>query len=99
MASPLEMVSWVVVNLVDHPDDVRVRRLERDGGEIFEVHVHPEDLGQVIGKGGATAKSVRTLLEAMGKRSGKAYGFEIADEDVHSEGDADAAPAAEDATA
>ena len=94
----MEMVSWVVVNLVDHPEDVRVRRLERDGGEIFEVHVHPEDLGQVIGKGGSTAKSVRTLLEAMGKRARKVYGFEIADEDTHKD-DAEAAPAAEDASA
>lgn len=93
MASPLELVSWVTINLVDHPDDVRVRRLERDGGEIFEVHVHPDDLGQVIGKGGLTAKSLRTLLEAMGKRAGRNYGLEIADEDVL-DGDEAAAPAA-----
>lgn len=95
MASPLDLVSWVVVNLVDHPDDVRIRRLERDGGEIFEVHVHPDDLGQVIGKGGLTAKSLRTLLEAMGKRSGRTMGLEIADEDAVA---GDDAPAAADET-
>jgi len=83
MSNPLELVSWVAVNLVDHPDDIRVRRLEKDGAEIFEMHVHPDDLGQIIGKGGMTAKSLRTLLEAMGKKNGKVYGFEIADEDGH----------------
>jgi hypothetical protein len=81
MGNPLELISWVAVNLVDHPDDIRVRRLEKDGAEIFEMHVHPDDLGQIIGKGGMTAKSLRTLLEAMGKKNGKVYGFEIADED------------------
>ena len=81
MSNPLELVSWVAVNLVDHPEDIRVRRLEKDGAEIFEMHVHPDDLGQIIGKGGMTAKSLRTLLEAMGKKNGKVYGFEIADED------------------
>ncbi|HPF34503.1 MAG TPA: KH domain-containing protein [Candidatus Krumholzibacteria bacterium] len=97
MASALDLVSWVVVNLVDHPDDVRIRRLERDGGEIFEVHVHADDLGQVIGKGGQTAKSLRTLLEAMGKRSGRTFGLEIADEDaVAAEA---AAPAADETSA
>ncbi len=83
MGNPLELISWVAVNLVDHPDDIRVRRLEKDGAEIFEMHVHPDDLGQIIGKGGMTAKSLRTLLEAMGKKNGKVYGFEIADEDNH----------------
>jgi len=81
MSNVLDLVSWVAVNLVDHPEDIRVRRLEKDGGEIFEIHVHPEDLGQIIGKGGMTAKSLRILLEAMGKKNGKIYGFEIADED------------------
>lgn len=95
MASPLDLVSWVTVNLVDHPDEVRIRRLERDGGEIFEVHVHPDDLGQVIGKGGLTAKSLRTLLEAMGKRAGRSYGLEIADEDAAE----DAAPSADETSA
>lgn len=77
----LELVSYILVNLVDHPEDVRIQTLEKDGEEIFQVSVHAEDLGKVIGKGGLTAKSVRSLLQAVGARENKRYGFEITEED------------------
>jgi hypothetical protein len=80
MSKAMELVSFIVVNLVDHPDDVSIRMEERDGEEVFEVSVHPDDLGQVIGKGGQTARSVRALLQAVGARVDRRFGFEIADE-------------------
>jgi len=76
-----ELVSFIMVNLVDHPEDVEIQRLEKDGEEIFQVSVHDDDLGKVIGKGGQTAKSVRSLLQAVGARMNRHYGFEIAEED------------------
>jgi uncharacterized protein len=77
----LELVSFILVNLVDHPDDVKIQPLDKDGEEIFQVSVNAEDLGKVIGKGGQTAKSIRSLLQAVGARDNKRYGFEIAEED------------------
>lgn len=76
-----ELVAFLAVNLVDHPEDVRIETLERDGEEVFVLHVHPDDLGQAIGKNGATARSVRGLLQAVGMRYDRRYGFEIADGD------------------
>jgi hypothetical protein len=80
MSKAMELVSFIVVNLVDHPDDVSIVMQERDGEQVFEVSVHPDDLGQVIGKGGQTARSVRALLQAIGARENRHFGFEIADE-------------------
>lgn len=63
-----EFVEYVVKALVAHPDDVSVRRSVDDMGILLELSVNPEDMGKVIGKAGATAKSIRTLLRVLGSR-------------------------------
>ena len=62
-----DALDHLVRGIVDHPDDVRVssRRLRR--GELLEVHVHPDDLGRVIGRSGRTAKALRTVVGALSK--------------------------------
>lgn len=63
-----EFVEYVVKALVSHPEDVAVRRSVDDMGVLLELSVNPEDMGKVIGKAGATAKSIRTLLRVLGSR-------------------------------
>lgn len=63
-----EFVEYVVKALVAHPEDVSVRRSVDDMGVLLELSVNPEDMGKVIGKAGATAKSIRTLLRVLGSR-------------------------------
>ena len=64
-----EFVEYVVRALVSHPDDVSVKRSVDDMGVLLELSVNPEDMGKVIGKAGATAKSIRTLLRVLGSRN------------------------------
>src|SRR5476651_521313 len=64
-----EFVEYVVKALVSHPDDVAVKRSVDDMGVLLELSVNPEDMGKVIGKAGATAKSIRTLLRVLGSRN------------------------------
>jgi predicted RNA-binding protein YlqC (UPF0109 family) len=59
-----ELVEYVARALVDHPDDVTVRVVEGERTKVLELKVHPNDMGQVIGKQGRTAKAMRTLLTA-----------------------------------
>lgn len=63
-----EFVEYVVKALVAHPEDVSVRRSVDDMGVLLELSVNPDDMGKVIGKAGATAKSIRTLLRVLGSR-------------------------------
>jgi predicted RNA-binding protein YlqC (UPF0109 family) len=58
-------VSHLVKGIVEHPDDVKVTARSNARGEVLEVHVHPEDLGRVIGRSGRTAKSIRTVVNAL----------------------------------
>ncbi len=55
----------VVKGIVDHPDDVTVRSATSPRGDVLEVRVHPDDRGRVIGRGGRTAKALRTLITAL----------------------------------
>jgi predicted RNA-binding protein YlqC (UPF0109 family) len=64
-----EFVEYVVKALVAHPEDVQVKRSVDDMGVLLELAVNPEDMGKVIGKAGATAKSIRTLLRVLGSRN------------------------------
>lgn len=73
----LELISYIVVNLVEHPEEVTVDIAQRQGRDIFQVRVHQEDLGKVIGKGGQTARALRVLLMAVSARTNQRIGLEI----------------------
>lgn len=60
-----KVLDHLVRGIVDHPDDVEVRRQNGRRGEMLEVCVHPEDLGRVIGRNGRTAGALRTVVSAL----------------------------------
>ncbi len=68
MEKDQEFVEFVVKALVDHPDDVRTERVVDEMGVLITLHLNPEDMGQVIGRMGQTAKSLRTLLRVVGAK-------------------------------
>lgn len=61
-------VEYVVKSLVDHPDEVKTERTVDEMGVLISLHLHPEDMGQVIGRNGQTAKALRTLLRVVGAK-------------------------------
>jgi hypothetical protein len=64
-----EFVEYVVRALVSNPEAVSVKRSVDDMGVLLELSVDPADMGKVIGKAGATAKSIRTLLRVLGAKN------------------------------
>jgi len=63
-----EFVEYLVKALVDHPTDVKTERTVDEMGVLITLHLNPEDMGQVIGRQGQTAKSIRTLLRVVGAK-------------------------------
>ena len=63
-----DSLEHLVRGIVDNPDEVRVELLTTRRGRTLEVHVHPDDLGKVIGRGGRTATALRTLVAGIGGR-------------------------------
>lgn len=76
-----QFVEFVVKSLVGNPDAVKVDRRIDEKGVLLELTVDPEDLGRVIGKRGATAQSLRTLLRALGTKNEARYNLKIVDVD------------------
>jgi uncharacterized protein len=63
-----DALEHLVKGIVDHSDDVRIEKVSGRRGTTLEVHVHPEDVGKVIGRNGRTAKALRTVVAAVGGR-------------------------------
>jgi len=63
-----DAVEHLVRGIVANPDDVQVELITGRRGRTVEVHVHPDDLGKVIGRGGRTATALRTLVSGIGGR-------------------------------
>lgn len=86
-----QFVEFVVKSLVGNPDAVKVERRIDEKGVLLELTVDPEDLGRVIGKRGATAQSLRTLLRALGTKNEARYNLKIIDNGEPQSGSASAA--------
>lgn len=74
-----QFIEFIVKSLVGKPDAVKVERRIDEKGVLLELTVDAEDLGRVIGKRGATAQSLRTLLRALGTKNDARYNLKIVD--------------------
>ena len=72
-----ELVKYVAMALVEHPDQVSVNRTETDDAIVIELRVAPDDMGKVIGKQGRIAKSIRMLVKAATVKDDKPTFVEI----------------------
>jgi predicted RNA-binding protein YlqC (UPF0109 family) len=72
-----ELIRYMAVNLVEKPDEVRVELVEERNANVYELEVSEPDLGKVIGRGGKTARALRTVVQAVAPRSRKRTLVEI----------------------
>jgi len=72
-----EFLEYLVKSLVDHPDDVKVDRKVDEMGVLLSLHVNPMDMGQVVGRQGMTAKSIRSLLRIVGVKNNARVNLKI----------------------
>ena len=73
----VELVEYIVRQLVSEPDSVKVTMEEIDGVNQVFVSVAPQDTGKIIGKQGKIAKALRTLVRCAASKEGKKYNIEI----------------------
>jgi len=72
-----QLIEDIVRALVDLPDEVRISEVIGEHAHVLELKVAKEDLGKVIGKGGAHASAIRTLMAAASGKEKKRYILEI----------------------
>lgn len=67
--SDKEFLEYVIKALVDNPDDVKIDRKVDEMGVLLSLKVNAEDMGQIIGKDGATARAIRNLVRIVGLKN------------------------------
>jgi predicted RNA-binding protein YlqC (UPF0109 family) len=78
MVKPVqEMLEKIVKSLVENPQDVVVTPIEGDSTVVFEVQVHSEDTGKVIGKKGRTINALRTIIRSSANTGSKKVIMEL----------------------
>ena len=74
-----ELLTYLIQNLVDHPEEVSVTERASGSETVFEVRVADGDMGKVIGRQGRIVKQIRILMKAVAARKGKKVSVEILD--------------------
>lgn len=80
-----QFVEYIVKNLVENPEDVKVERTIDEKGVLLTLSVNKEDLGRIIGRRGATAQSLRALLRALALKNNAHYNLKISDNEEKNE--------------
>lgn len=74
-------LDFVVRGLVDRPDAVQITPTEKNGLTVYELRVHPTDMGKIIGRQGATINAIRALLLVGSAKKGQRCALEVIDEE------------------
>lgn len=77
--SDRKFLEYVVKELVDHPEAVKIDRTVDEMGVLLTLDVHAEDMGKIIGRQGNTAKAIRTLLRVVGMKNNARVNLKISE--------------------
>ena len=73
----INFLEFVVKSIVDKPEDVKVERKIDEMGVLLTLQVHKDDMGQVVGRKGSTAKAIRSLLRIVGLKNNARVNLKI----------------------
>ena len=65
-----EFIEYILNQIVNHPDEIEVNEVTQNGLTIYEINVHEDDMGLVIGKSGRNIRSIRSLIKSKAIKDG-----------------------------
>lgn len=77
LSADQDFLETTVKAMVDHPDEVKITRTVDEMGVLLTLKVNAQDMGQIIGRQGSTAKAIRTLLRVIGMKNNARVNFKI----------------------
>ena len=75
--SDQNFLEFLVKAIVDHPDEVKIERRVDEMGVLLLLKVNSQDMGQIIGRDGNTAKAIRALLRIVGIKNNARVNLKI----------------------
>ena len=73
------LLEYLLIHLVDNPDQVSIEVQEEGELTVFILHVAPEDMGKVIGKQGKVINALRTIARVRAVKENTHINITIAD--------------------
>lgn len=73
-------IEYVVKSVVDHPEEVKIEQTDRGGTKVYQLKLHPDDIGKIIGKGGVMINAMRSLVQAASAKRGERCLIEVLNE-------------------
>lgn len=92
MEQDQQFLEYVVKSLVEHPESVAIKRTVDEMGVLLTLSVHKDDMGKIIGRSGATAKAIRTVLRVVGMKNDARVNLKIDEPEGSERQTGDAAP-------
>lgn len=80
-----DTLTYLVTAIVDHPEDVVIDERQVEDMTVFTLHVNPEDMGKIIGKGGRIIRSIRDLIKILAAKKNLYVDVEIAEDQRNAE--------------
>jgi len=77
MEKDQQFLEFVIKELVDNPNDVKVKRTVDEMGVLLTLDINGQDMGKIIGRSGNTAKALRTLLRVVGMKDNARVNLKI----------------------
>lgn len=75
------LIGFILIHLVDHPEDVVIDETKGEQETTYLIHVHAEDVGRVIGKGGSVIQSIRQIARVRATKEGERVRIDVFTED------------------
>lgn len=76
-----DTLTWLVKQIVDSPQDVRIDEAETEGRTVLTISVNQEDMGKVIGKSGRIIRAIRDLMKVLATKKGIYVDVAVSDEE------------------
>lgn len=73
------LLEFIVIHLVEHPEDVQIDETTDEQGAVYTIHVHNEDVGRIIGKGGSVIHAIRNIGRIRAIKEGVRAKIVVAD--------------------
>lgn len=73
------LLEFIIIHLVEHPEDVQIEEAQDEQGVVYTIHVHQEDIGRIIGKGGSVIHSIRNISRIRAIKEGIRAKIVVAD--------------------
>lgn len=74
-----QLLEYIIPNIVNHPEDVKIEESENNGVINITIETHPEDIGRVIGKQGKVIKAIRQIVRVLAIKQGVRVNIDVLD--------------------